>query len=782
MHFSVLLPRRFFIFILLTVIPVSSFTQNLFPPNEPVFIDTEVPRIDISISPTDLQLLLTPGNEYNNTEYPVTFIFKSSIVTDTVFNVGIRLRGNSSRMVGKKSFKISFNSFIKGQKFYELEKLNLNGEHNDPSIVRSKLSWDLMMKAGIPAPRSNHVELYINGHYKGLYINVEHIDEQFVKSRFGNNDGNLYKCLWPADMVYRGADPNLYKFQTVGRRDYALKTNLTEDDYSDLSNLIDIINNSPYATFPEKLGKVFNVNNFLKYLAIEALISNWDGYSYNKNNFYLYHNQQTDKFEFIPYDLDNTFGIDWFGIDWGTRDIYTWSNEWENRPLTKRVLFVKSFKDGYSYFVKKYLVQFFNNETLDPILSTIKDKIYQFAANDTYRDIDYGWSMENFSSSYTQSLGDHVKYGLLPYIYTRNSSANIQLVVNEIPPIISNVTYKDIVYTQPVVISACIDDEDIDPLVRLYYKIDGSGDFEIPMTCTQDNIYSVELPIINDYGNVDFFITATDNLGKTTREPISGTYRIGLSNSETCRLYINEIMSNNNSTIKDDHGEYCDWIELYNPGPDNIWLGDKYLSDNLNNFDKWQMPDTTIKAGEFMIFWADTAVDQGKMHTSFKLSANGEEVGLFESKNNSYAMIDGFSFIKADDDFSIGRYPDGLGVATILSKPTPGKSNIYGGFIDPENVPGINVSPNPFSKQVSISFTTSLRNTIVIYITSLSGEIMMSREFQPVDGEVTYVWDAHAMGMAAGVYILRVQIISAGEQPFYMHPKKLVYLPENSPN
>ena len=96
---------------------------------------------------------------------------------------------------------MSFNTFYGGRKFHGVEKMNINGEHNDPSIIRSKISFDLFKNAVVPAPRSNHVELYINDEYKGLYINVEHIDEEFVESRFGNKTGNLYKCLYPATLL-----------------------------------------------------------------------------------------------------------------------------------------------------------------------------------------------------------------------------------------------------------------------------------------------------------------------------------------------------------------------------------------------------------------------------------------------------------------------------------------------------------------------------------------------------------------------------------------------------
>ncbi|HDP74560.1 MAG TPA: hypothetical protein ENN49_01570 [Bacteroidales bacterium] len=190
---------------------MNGYTQAV-SDNNPLFDDSEVARIDITINPAYLQSILQAGNEESNTEYPATFRFTSSKFTAVIENVGFRLKGNTSRYAKKKWFKVSFNTFEPGKKLKGNEKLNLNGEHNDPSIIRSKLVWDLMNGIGLPAPRANHVRFYTNNQYYGLYINVEHIDENFVKARFGNNDGNLFKCLYPADLTYQSSDPNAYKF------------------------------------------------------------------------------------------------------------------------------------------------------------------------------------------------------------------------------------------------------------------------------------------------------------------------------------------------------------------------------------------------------------------------------------------------------------------------------------------------------------------------------------------------------------------------------------------
>src|SRR5690606_9124917 len=116
-----------------------------------------------------------------------SFEYDDGSNVETVDLIGFRLRGNTSRQSAKKSFKVSFNTWVQGQKFHDVEKLNLNGEHNDPSIIRSKLAWDIFAAHRAPAPRAAHIRLYINDVYYGLYISVEHIDEQFLQSRFGDD-------------------------------------------------------------------------------------------------------------------------------------------------------------------------------------------------------------------------------------------------------------------------------------------------------------------------------------------------------------------------------------------------------------------------------------------------------------------------------------------------------------------------------------------------------------------------------------------------------------------
>ncbi len=423
------------------------FAQSIQSEDNPVFNDATVATVRIYIDPDTLDWIMDEANLDSDHEFSAQFIFENHLITDTVDNVGFRLRGNTSRQAQKKSFKVSFNTFVPGGDFYGLEKLNLNSEHNDPSIIRAKLCWDIFNDYGVAAPRANHVKLYINDRYFGLYINVEHIDERFVRSRFGNNNGNLYKCLWPADLTYISENPEDYKFEQGNRRTYDLKINQESDDYSDLANFIDILNNTSPQQFPDVLEKVFDVNSFLKTMAVDAAVASWDNYWFLKNNYYLYRNTATGRFEFIPYDYDNTFGVWWDGIlpgvDWGTRDVYNWGNPAESRPLVERLLDVARFRDRYSYFLKELVENNFNIDVMSPRVDSLHTMISDAAEADSFRTFDYGYTVEQFHASYDQALGDHVTYGLKPYIETRSASILQNLEAFDIAPLIGNVDHGD---------------------------------------------------------------------------------------------------------------------------------------------------------------------------------------------------------------------------------------------------------------------------------------------------------------------------------------------------
>lgn len=690
-----------------------------------IFEDSTVSRIDIIIDQDSLDELLLEENWFENHEYPADMYFTRNGATDTVFNVGFRLRGNTSRDAWKKSFKIAVNSFTSGKRYQGLKKINLNGEHNDPSIARSKLNWDLLRDNQMPSTRTSHTEFYINGEYKGLYINVEHINDDFLVLRYGNNGGNLYKCLWPADLHYISSNPDDYKLLAGDRRVYELKTNEEEDDYSDLANFIDVLNNTSNNNLYCELNKVFDIEDFLEILAIDVLTGNWDGASFNKNNFYLYHNPETDRFQYIPYDLDNTLGIDWFGIDWTQRNIYNWSPEWDYLPLYERLMQNEEAKDIYSYFINQIINQITGAGFVGSI-NDLRDLIAPYAEDDIYRILDYGFTFQDFLNSYNQNIPyDHVDSGIKPFYVDRSNSATNQLDLQNIAPIIRYIQVDSKVTQTPIHVKAFIEDEAVPVEVLAIYTFNGTeesialfddgehGDGE-----ALDGWYANEIGIFEEEGSLEIQVQAEDGIGQIRLSPCEP---LPFFIKETALLVINEFMAKNDTTIQDNTGAYSDWVELYNNSNESINLGGYFLSDDLGNATKWAFPDVEIESQGFYLIWCSGEPANGDNHASFKLSAGGEDVALF---NDNEELVDGLSFGPQTADISYGRETDADPNWVFFTLPTPGSANgVAVGIDETENTKNlISVYPNPYSGQTNIYNNSDKNLTLDVF--DISGKLL----------------------------------------------------------
>ncbi len=149
------------------------------------------------------------------------------------------------------------------------------------------------------------------------------------------------------------------------------------------------------------------------------------------------------------------------------------------------------------------------------------------------------------------------------------------------------------------------------------------------------------------------------------------------------RVRINEVMAANTQTIADPaDGDFDDWFELYNGGPNALDLAGYALTDDLENPTKYSVPAGTIlPAGEFLIVWADEEEDQNApgrdLHVNFKLSQSGEQLGLFGPDG---LQVDTISFGSQTNNISVGRFPDGAELPLYaMVQPTPREPNSLAG-------------------------------------------------------------------------------------------------------
>lgn len=279
-----------------------------------VFDDRQVRRIDIALPQAEWdRMWADPEAKYQAQADAVVF-------GERLDNIGFRMRGQFSlRESGaKKPWELSTDAYADGQEFHNLHQLMLLNNIGDPSLLKEKLAYEMMRFAGLPAGHVAFVALWIDisddaapPTYWGVYTLVERVDAKYLANRFGpaSKDGNLYKASHaqrgPMDLVYYGDRIEDYPTQN-GQYAYGKANNEAEADYSDIVALCRVVDGTTYASedeYVQALEAALNVDAFLRYVAVVTILDNWDTYPNTGNNYYLFNNPVSGRFEWIPWDL-----------------------------------------------------------------------------------------------------------------------------------------------------------------------------------------------------------------------------------------------------------------------------------------------------------------------------------------------------------------------------------------------------------------------------------------------------------------------------------------------
>lgn len=230
-------------------------------------------------------------------------------------------------------------------------------------------------------------------------------------------------------------------------------------------------------------------------------------------------------------------------------------------------------------------------------------------------------------------------------------------------------------------------------------------------------------------------------------------------------LRLNELMADNDGVIADEAGEFEDWLELHNPGPDPVSLDGLALSDDPQATAPWPLPALVLEPGEYLLIWCDEDLDQGPLHADFKLSAGGESAVLFLLDDGQLYPVDSVTFGAQTTDVAYGRLPDGDGPWQVLDTPTPGASN--GGFtaaapLAADRLVLHGAHPNPVASATTVRFATGpvAGGEVAVGVYDLRGRLVREviRTTLPA-GDHAVTWDRrdHAGRRApAGVYLVRV--------------------------
>ncbi|MFK7958744.1 MAG: CotH kinase family protein [Lysobacterales bacterium] len=379
-------------------------SNDVDPNFEEVFNDTQVKRLDFVVTEERWQSMLadmtatygefgtrTGGNGLIDTDEDPIFVPAEVFYQGTQwYRVGIRFKGNSTLQgswesgILKLSFKLDFDEFeddypqIDNQRFYGFKKFSLKNNFDDESIMREKVAADVFRDAGVPVSHTGFYTLYVdhgNGpEYFGLYTLVEEVDGPVLDTQFSSDDGNLYKPEEGSANFVEG---------TFNTENFEKKTNEDDEDWSDVMAMFGALHDDSATTNPiawrTNLEAVFDVDGFLKYLAVNEIIQNWDTYGLMPHNYYLYNNPDNGLLTWIPWDNNESLQTGRRGgalsLDFSNLNAAEW-------PLIARIYADDVYRQTYNSYLTEVMSSAFETSKMQLTYDTYAALIAPYATSE----------------------------------------------------------------------------------------------------------------------------------------------------------------------------------------------------------------------------------------------------------------------------------------------------------------------------------------------------------------------------------------------------------------
>ena len=660
-------------------------------------------------------------------------------VNGTVFDsVGVKYKGNSTYKANqnKNPWHIELDTY-KTQDYQGFKDIKLSNVAKDPSFLREVLSYEVARKYMV-APKSNYAVVFVNGTQIGLYSNSEAISKTFVKQHLFSNKETFIKCNPPAGAGPGTSDyPNLV-YEGTDSADYYAGYELKSDHgWHDLIAFADTLKNHITA-----IEEFLNVDQTLWMHAFNNGLVNLDSYSGGfAQNYYLYR-MQNGQFYPIVWDMNESFGQ--FSMT-GTLSLTNTTSKAQmthmlhsndaSWPLIQKLLNVPMYKRMYLAHLKTIMNENFaaNSGTNASLFYTRAQAVHSLIDNAVNADPNKLTTYAQFQSNITTDVssgggggpgGGGPGGGSSPGLRNLMDARATYLLglsdLSSTQPVISNIV-ANVIGTIP---SSGFITANVTNATAVYINVRDSSDGKYTRSqmyddgqhgdgVANDGVYgaSIFLPTIQK----QFYIYAdASTIGKFSPERAGFEFHTVGFQTPTSGLVINEFMASNDGTIADSNGDYHDWIELYNASNAPINLGDYALTDDLNNPSKFELPNTVLAAGDFVLFWASSSAQNDPYHAPFKLSKSGEEIALFYDPLGAADTVDYISYTAQTTDVSYGRTYDASPNWVTFITATPDASN---GVLDldEQQGPGLTIFPNPHSGEFTLDNTWPTAMTVRFY-------------------------------------------------------------------
>jgi spore coat protein H len=357
----------------------------------------EVKASNLNQLDLDMTKVFEKYGHYRLSSYvSANFVYREDGVEKIRINeVGLRTHGNifsryliqydgntMNSLHWRISFDETFNLEVDSKEYKERKKRDLYGLENlvlkwnrtslgskdttDPYITES-YGYSLYEEAGIPSSKASlvHVVFSIDGKEidQGVMTMIEPVDDEFLQKRYNKieREGNLYKALWqikPADLT--STTPAYFGIKKEEQNyfpPYDIKTNEDTNRGADLRDFIKTYQTKSDKALYDYLNEKVNLDEFMKFNAMNYLFGNPDDMRYNANNYYLYFDSsKSPQLNFYPTDLDKGLGItDWNPDGQEMKSVLPTDKYSSNGFNEVSPLLVKTILSTYDPFVSAYL-------------------------------------------------------------------------------------------------------------------------------------------------------------------------------------------------------------------------------------------------------------------------------------------------------------------------------------------------------------------------------------------------------------------------------------------
>ncbi len=337
---------------------------------------------------------------------PVTmqYISPDGVGDVTLEDVGMRLRGSKSRGTNElQGFKLSFDDRLeedqvdddtettKRRRFAGLNRLNTLSVEDDPSLMIQCLAYKYARNFGVPAPRCNHLLVYVNDEFYGLMQNVEEVDDgRWLDHYFGTTRGALYENSGGCDRILPNGDVVTFSDSLADLRyygdefagPYLSAYNPQREQENPEEELIPMLKCGDDDATPDDddfkacISDWIDVGEWLDLIAVESVMPTLESFMVARN-FYLYYHPDLEapkgaRFLLYSWDYDTAFHKQ--SCTPSDCDLFTAVTGWytgNERPRLAQRL-VRVFKDEYCDSLRRFIDDAFSPEVVDDMAAGIE--------------------------------------------------------------------------------------------------------------------------------------------------------------------------------------------------------------------------------------------------------------------------------------------------------------------------------------------------------------------------------------------------------------------------